>query len=163
MFVFTALGFLLCLGLAVYAEYTDLDYSRQTSSYISAPICASGADLSGCRFQGSAQVVSHQKDKYDRPALVLAFADFGNKQFRAVLHKSDVSQWQAWKDRSTLSAELWKGSIVTQVAGVKTWDNPDTLPNAGALPAVVFGGAALACLAGLLWFRWLNQKAARAH
>lgn len=159
MFVGAAVAFVLCVGLAAYAGYTTFDYSRQMSAYDSAPACKSSADLSGCRFQGSAEIVSHQKDKNDRPALVLVFAQLGSKQYTAVLDKSYMSQWQAWKDGSTVSAELWKGSVITQVAGVKTWDNPDTLPNAGVLPPAVFGGAALACVVAFLWLLWLNRRA----
>lgn len=46
------------------------------------------------------------------------------------------------------------------VAGVKTVQNPDTLPNAGVVPVVVFGIASLALLAGFIWLLGLNRRAA---
>jgi hypothetical protein len=159
MFVAVVAAFVLAVGLTAFMAYIGLSYSSRTSAYDSASTCASPAQISGCRFQGAAQVVRQYMDNGD-PAVDLTFTRLGAQTYSAVLDQSYNSQWQNWKQGTTVTAELWQG-VVTEVEGLRTRGNPDGLPNLGLLPVFVFGGAALACLAAFFWLLWLNRRAAR--
>jgi hypothetical protein len=160
MFVAVVAAFVLAVGLTAFMAYIDLSYSSRTSAYDSAPTCSSPAQISGCRFQGPAQVVRQYMDNGD-PAVDLTFAQLGVQTYSAVLDQSYSSQWENWKQGTTVTAELWQG-VVTSVEGLRTRGNPDLLPNLGLLPVFVFGGAALGCVAALLWLLWLNRRAPRS-
>lgn len=157
MFVAVIAAFVLAVGLTGFMAYIDVSYSSQTLAYDSARSCSSTAHVSGCRYQGPAQVVRQYMDTGGNPALDLTFAQLGAKNYPAVLDKSYTSQWQTWKPGSTITAELWQG-VVTKVEGLRTRGNPDALPNLGLFPVLVFGGAALACVAAFVWLLWLNRR-----
>lgn len=159
MFVAVGVSFVLAVGLTVFMAYIVQSYSSQTSAYDVAPICSSAAHISNCRYQGAAQVARQYMDNSD-PAVDLTFPLLGGGTYPAVVTPTYTSQWQSWKQGSTVTAELWKGGI-TQVEGVKTRGNPDALPNLGLLPVFVFGGVALICVALFVWLLWLNRGARR--
>jgi hypothetical protein len=157
MFVAVGAAFVLAVGLTVFMAYIDISYSSQVSAYDSAPLCSTTANISGCRFQDTAQVVRQYMDR-SHPALDLTFSQLGAQTYSADVDTSYTAQWQAWKPGSTVTAELWHG-VVTQVGGLKTTGNPDALPNLGLLPVFVFGGVALVCAGLVLWLQWLNRRA----
>ena len=159
MFVAVGVSFVLAVGLTVFMAYFVQSYSSRTSAYDSAPLCSSAAHISGCRFQGPAQVVRQYLDNGDT-AVDLTFPQLGDGTYPALVSPTYMAQWQTWKQGSTITAELWQG-VITQVEGVRTRGNPDAPPNLGLLPVFVFGGVALVCVALFLWLLWLNRKARR--
>ena len=142
MAILSGIGAVFGLALAIFLTHIDLDYSSQTSAYDSAPVCASAADISGCRYQGPARIASKSTDSGGFPVARLSFPGLDGRAFDAYLDKSYLSRWQSWETGSTLDAEVWHG-YVSVIDGIKTSTNPDTLPNAGLAPGVVFGSLAL--------------------
>jgi hypothetical protein len=159
MFIAVVAAFVLAVGLTIFMASIDVSYSSQTSAYDSAPSCSSAAHISGCRFQGQAEVLRQYVDN-SNPGVDLTFPELGGGTYPALVSQAYTSQWKSWKQGSMVRAELWNG-VITQVGGLKTRGNPDALPNAGLLPVFVFGGAALACVAIFSWLLWLNRRAGR--
>lgn len=154
------LGAVLGLALAVFLVGVDLDYSSRTSAYDSAPVCASVADIGGCRYQGTAQITrTWMSDGF--PRAQVSFAALGDRTFLAYLGKPDVPHWQLWETGMTVDAEVWHGDV-SVIDGIKTATNPDTLPNAGLGPGLFFGIPTLVLAAGAVWSVVLYRRRAAA-
>jgi hypothetical protein len=132
-----------------------------TSTYDSAPVCASTTDISSCRFQGPARIVRLSTDKQGDPSVDVTFVQLGARVDSAHLDKAFTSEWQTLQVEGQVNAELWN-SRLTAVAGVKTLSNPDTFP-ASALVTWTWISAAVTLLlvaVGLWWLR-LSRRIAR--
>jgi len=138
MAIATAIGAVLGLVLTIFLVHLDLDYSSQRSAYDSAPVCASAADIGSCRYQGPARIASKSTGSGGSPIATVSFPGLDGRTFDAYLDKSHLATWQSWETGSTVDAEVWHG-YVSVIDGIQTVTNPDTLPNAGLLPAFFFG------------------------
>jgi hypothetical protein len=148
MMLGTGLGIVFGLFLTGAMLYFDIDYTSRISAYDAAPACASTADISHCRYQGPAQIITKSIDDLGDLTAQLAFTELGGRSVSAYVDKTYSSQWQGWESGTTVNAELWQGEVAV-VNGIPTLPNPDKLPNAGLVPVVVFGGATLVLVA---WF-----------
>lgn len=153
----SGLGVVLALGLTGVMAYFDIDYSNRTSAYDSARVCAGTSDISACRYQAPAQVVSKSTD--DRGDLVvrLSFQQLRGRTASAYVDKTDASRSGGLESGGTVNAELWLGEV-TVLNGTQTLVNPDKLPNAGLLPVVVFGGATLVMAAWFVYSLKLTRR-----
>jgi hypothetical protein len=160
MFIALGAAFVMGLALTTYTGYIAYDYSSRKASYDTAKPCASATNLADCRYQGDARIVHKLLPGAD-PRVELAFVDLRGADVTAYLDRSHRSQWDAFQEGSVVQAELWHGNV-TMVAGVPTLDNPDTLPESGPGPALIFGIATLACAGFFVWLVMLNRRSSRA-
>ena len=111
-------------------------------------------------------MTSSQDARADRPVadprVELAFVQLQRGDVTAYLDRSYRAQWDAWQEGSLVQAELWHGTA-TMVAGLRTLDSPDGLPDSGPVPALVFGTVTLACAGFFVWLMMLNRWARRAR
>src|SRR5690348_15117203 len=159
MAIFCAVGALLGLALTIFLVHLDLDYSSQASAYNSAPVCASTADISSCRYQGVARIANKSPDSGGSSITRLSFPGLEGRTFDAYLDKSHLATWQGWETGSTVDAEVWHG-YVSVIDGIQTSTNPDTLPNAGLAPAYCFGIPILILVGGSIYSSVLYRRRA---
>lgn len=132
--------------------------SGKQSTYLSAPVCASAADVSNCRFQGPARVVS----TWQKSGLwvEVAFDQLGGRRFDADVDPSARSTWQTWKPEDQVAAELWQGQV-TVVGGLRTSRNPDSMTGL-FFPAVwIVIAVMIPLLALMAWWTVAYRRAAR--
>lgn len=160
MFIALGAAFLLGLAITAYTAYIAYDYSSRRTAYDTAQPCATAANITSCRYQGDARIVHKLLPGRD-PRVEVAFVQAQGANVTAYLDRSYKAQWDTWQEGSVVQAELWHGAVTT-VAGVRTLDNPDTLPDSGAGPALIFGTATLACAGAMVWLLVLNLRSRRA-
>ncbi len=153
--IFAVLGLALTVELALLANQDG----GMKSAYDSAPVCASAADISSCRFQGPARIVRTSTDKQGNPSVDVTFAQLGGRQASAHLDQAYTPEWQTWQVESQVNAELWSGRLVL-VADVKTLSNPDTFPVSALVTWTWIAGAGTLAMGAL--FAWLFVRYRRA-
>lgn len=157
------MGFVVVMGLGftgVFASVGDLMRS-ETSSYDAAPVCASAADLSSCRFDGKGRIAG--TSTHSGNLTVDVTFDQLNRNVTAELDPAYASQWRTWEVDSVVDAELWHGRVV-KVAGLKTRENPDTYPAISyTMATIVFGAITVVLTAILAWLLLLYRQVLKAR
>src|SRR5260370_22835591 len=104
---FGFLGFFGLLGLVVTFVLASVgsQQSGLTSAYDSAPVCVSTADISSCRFQGSARIVRTYTDKNNQ-AVDVAFDHLAGRVVSAYLDPNYPVQWQGRKAEAAVAPAL---------------------------------------------------------
>lgn len=154
--IFLVLSFAWTVSLAYFGSVMV----GRTNAYDSAPVCTSSADLSSCRFLGSARVVRTWMDK-QHPAVDVAFDQLGGLKTTAEFDPNAPIEWQRWQPEDQLKVELWQGSV-TVVEGVRTLSNPDAL-SAGnyVIAAWVTAPITLALAIAFTWWLVVYRRARR--
>jgi hypothetical protein len=145
-------GVFVVLGLAVTIEFAigGAQLLGDAAAYDRAPVCASTADVSACRFQGPARIVRTYVDKQN-PGVEVAFDQLGGVKASALLDPNAPLHWQLWKPEDQVNAELWRGHL-TLIDGVWTGSNPDMHQGAGLTAAAwIAGPLSVLLAAGFLW------------
>lgn len=92
----------------------------------------------------------------------VVFTELRGKTYTGYFPQESESSLPALLQGSVVTAELWQGNV-TVVAGAKTLDNPDTLPNSGPPVAAFFAFVTLVAIAILVYLVWVDRRAARAR
>lgn len=154
-------GVFVVLGLAATIEsaIVSAQLLGDAAAYDRAPVCASIADGSACRFQGPARIVRTYMDK-QYPAVEVAFDQLGGVKATALLDPNGPLQWQRWRPEDRVNAELWRGHL-TLIDGVWTGSNPD-MHQGGGLTAAgwIAGSFSVLLAAGFLWM-WVEWRRGR--
>lgn len=128
------------------------------NSYQAAPVCTT-QDLSACRYRGTADIRSTWKDKYGLEVDV-AFSELSGPAVTGLIDQSNLAEWQSWTQGQQVDAEQWRGSL-TEIAGLKTKNNPESWGVYNYEPAAWISGVATVLLAGIFawWFTlWRRAK-----
>lgn len=159
MFAVAGAVAVLSVALTGFMVYLSLGYSSRTSAYDSAQICASARAIAQCRFIGSA-VIQEERNTSANVLVDLIYSDLPDKKYTAYFAQDSAWSLPRWQPGTSVRAELWNGNV-TVLDGVKTLDNPDTLPNSGLPVAIFFAVATLILLTGTAYLVRLDRHAAR--
>jgi hypothetical protein len=131
--------------------------ASEKAAYDSAPACASAADISGCRYEGSGLVVSTPTDKSGKQGVEVSFQDLGGKIYTAYFDAAHAPQ-QLWPVDSPVDAEVWHNLLI-KVEGALTTEDPNALPVGGyKIAGVAFGAAGFLLAAAFAWLFVLYRR-----
>jgi len=129
----------------------------EKAAYDAAPTCASAADTSSCRYEGSGLVVGTPTDKSGNQGVEVSFQDLGGKIYTAYFDAAHAPQ-QLWPVDTQVEAEVWRNLLI-KVDGALTTEDPNSLPAGGyKIAAVAFGAAGLLLAAGFAWLLVLYRR-----
>jgi len=129
----------------------------EKAAYDSAQVCASAADISACRFEGSGLVVSTPTDKSGNPGVEVSFQDLGGKIFTAYFDAAHAPQ-QLWPVDTQVEAEVWHNLLI-KVDGALTTTDPNALPIGNyRIAGAAFGAVGLLLAATFAWLFMLYRR-----
>ena len=155
------LGFVLpfCVVVTFVLASVGQQMGVQLNSYETAPVCTA-QDTSGCRYRGTAGIVSTWQDRYGLEVDV-AFAELSGQSVTGLIDQSNLAQWQSWTQGQQVEAEQWHGSL-TEIAGLKTKNNPESWGVSNYGPASwIFGVVSVLLAATFAWWLTLWRRAKR--
>lgn len=109
--------------------YIDRRDTAQVSAYHSASICAEAADAMGsraCRYQGQARIVRTWRDT--RLFADVVFDSMPGRAFTTSWPTTNEPDLALLNPGATVDAEIYGGKV-TRLAGQRTVDNPENVPN----------------------------------
>src|SRR5690242_9653745 len=116
--------------------------SSEKAAYDSAPVCASAADISACRYEGQGLVVSTPTDKNGKQGVEVSFQDLGGAIYTAYFDPAHTPQ-QLWPVDAQVDAEVWN-KLLIKVDGALTTSDPNALPIGNyRIAGAAFGAAGL--------------------
>ena len=144
-------GFLAVMALAVAGGFASVagQMSDQRSTYDVAPVCASPYDLTGCKYESQARVLSTSTGA--SPKVDVQFDQLG-ALYSGQLDGAYASQVASWHGDQVVDAEVWNGRL-TKVGGLPTQDNPDTFAVSQDRTVAIVIAALFVPIAAL--FAWL--------